>query len=218
MNSDVVIIGGGIIGTACAYFLAGKGARVMDLERDHLACGATGSTAAIISVSGSASTPQALLPLSLESYNLILEHAHNFDPDIELAQDGALYAAMNDDEAAAIYPFYEEIWQMGIDCRIMDGPEARRLEPLLAERVTAAVFNPASFHVNPFHLSAAYLNSALREGGRVEYGVEVREIVTVSDRVEKVVTNRGDFRGEWVVIAGGANSPELLSSHGLQTT
>ena len=207
MNSDVVIIGGGIIGTACAYFLAGKGARVMVLERDHLACGATGSTAAIISVSGSGSTPQALLPLSLESYNLILDHVHHFDPDIELAQGGALYAAMNDEEAAAIHPFYEEIQQMGINCSIMDGPEARRFEPLLADHVTAAVFNPASFHVNPVYLSAAYLTSALRGGGQIEYGVEVREIVTVSDRVEKVVTNRGDFRGEWVVIAGGASSP-----------
>jgi sarcosine oxidase subunit beta len=98
----------------------------------------------------------------------------------------------------------------------MDGPEARRFEPLLADHVTAAVFNPASFHVNPFHLGAAYLNSALRRGGRVEYGVEAREVVTGSDQIRKVVTNRGDFQGDWVVIAGGANSPELLSANGLQ--
>jgi sarcosine oxidase subunit beta len=216
MNSDVIIIGGGIIGTACAHFLAVKGARVLLLERDHLACGATGSTAAIISVSGSGTTPEELLPLSLESYNLILDRLQSFDPPIEIVQGGALYVAMSDEEATAIRPYFEEIHQMGIDGTIMNGSEALRFEPLLADHVTCAVFNPASFHVNPFYLAAAYLNTALRSGGRVEYGVEVREIVAGNDRIEKIVTNRGDFRGEWVVIAGGANTPKLLASHGLQ--
>ena len=216
MNSDVIVIGGGIIGTACAHFLAIKGARVTVLERDHLACGATGSTAAIISISGSGPTSEALLPLSLESYNLILEHLQSFNPPIEIVQGGALYAAMSDKEATAIRPFYEEIHQLGVDCTIMDGAEARRFEPLLADHVACAVFNPASFHVNPFYLNSAYLNTALRGGGRIEYGVEVKEIVTGSDRVQKVVTNRGDFQGDWVVVAGGANTPELLAPHGLQ--
>jgi sarcosine oxidase subunit beta len=216
MGWDVIIIGGGIIGTACAHFLALKGARVLVLERSHLACGATGSTAAIIGVSGSGTTSEALLPLSLESYNLILEHQPSFDPPIEIVRGGALYVAMSDEEADAIRPFYDELGQLGIDCSIMDGPEARLFEPLLADHVTTAVFNPACFHVNPFYLGSAYLNTALGRGGRVEFGVEVKEIVTGSNRVRKVVTNRGDFQGDWVVVAGGANTPELLDTHGLQ--
>jgi glycine/D-amino acid oxidase-like deaminating enzyme len=105
---------------------------------------------------------------------------------------------------------------MGIDCRLLDGREARDFEPLLAPRVTTAIFNPASFHVNPFRLGEAYLNAALRQGGRVEYGVEVQDIVVGNDKVEKVVTNRGDFQGNWVVVAGGAHTPGILSALGLQ--
>ena len=125
MHSDVIIIGGGVISTACAYFLANKGAKVKVLERSHLACGASGCTAAIISVGGSASTPQALHPLSLESYNLTLEHEPNFDPPLETIRGGALYVAMSEEEAIAIRPLYEDLRRMGIDCSMMDGPEAR---------------------------------------------------------------------------------------------
>jgi glycine oxidase len=216
MQADVIIIGGGVIGTACAYFLAGRGVNVLVLERDHLGCGATGNTAAVISISGSGSTPAPLQPLSLESYQLFLDHEQNFDPPLEIIRAGALYAAFDEQEAVAIQPFYDEIHQMGIDCRMLDGKQALDFEPLLSPRVTAAVFNPASFHLNPFRLGEAYLNGALCRGGRVEYGVEVREIVVGNDKVEKVVTNRGDFQGDWVVVAGGAHTPQILSSLGLR--
>jgi len=216
MHSDVIIIGGGVIGTACAYFLANKGARVLVLERSHLASGASGCTAAIISISGSGSTPAPLLPLGVESYNLVLDHEPGFDPPLEIIRGGAMYVAMSGQEAAAIHPFYDEIRQMGIDCTLMDGPEARRFEPLLAEHVVSAIYNPACYHVNPFRLSAAYLNGALRQGGRVEYGVEVRELVAAGDKIEKVVTNRGEYRGDWVVAAAGAHTPRLLSPLGIQ--
>jgi sarcosine oxidase subunit beta len=216
MQPDVIIIGGGVIGTACAYFLAGRGMKVLVLERNHLVCGATGSTAALISISGSSSTPAPLRPLGVESYHLFLDHEQNFDPPLEMIRGGSLYAAFNEEEAATIRPFYDEIRQMGIDSRLLESREALDFEPLLAPQVTAAVFNPATFHVNPFNLGAAYLNGALRNGGRVEYGVEVQNIVADGDKVEKVVTNLGDFTCDWVVVAGGAHTPEILSSIGLQ--
>jgi len=216
MQPDVIIIGGGVIGTACAYFLANKGAKVTLLERSHLNSGASGCTAAIISVGGSSSTPAALHPLSLESYNLVLEHEHNFDPPLETNRGGALYVAMSEAEAEAIQPHYEDLRQMGIDCSMMDGVQARDFEPILADHVACAIHNPACFHVNPFRLGEAYLNAALRQGSAVEYGVEAQELVFGSGKVEKVVTNRGDYRANWVVVAGGAHTPQLLSSLGLQ--
>ena len=55
MHSEVIIIGGGVIGTACAYFLAKRGVTVLVLERSHLGAGASGTTASIISIGGSSS-------------------------------------------------------------------------------------------------------------------------------------------------------------------
>ena len=216
MNADVIIIGGGVIGTACAYFLARRGVKVLVLERNHLGAGASGTTAAIVSISGSSGTPEPLRPLNLEGYNLILAAEQDFDRPLEVIRGGALYTAMNEQEVLELRSFYEEIREMGIDCKLMDGTEARRLEPLLCRDVTGALYNPACYHVNPFRLVVGYLDAALRRGSRVEYGVEVKEMKVSNGRIERVVTDQGDYHADWVVVAGGAHTPQILSSQGLQ--
>jgi sarcosine oxidase subunit beta len=216
MKFDVIIIGGGVIGTACAYFLAGRGAKVLVLERSHLAAGASGTTAAIVSIGGSSATPEPLQPLNAESYNLILAAEQEFDRPLEIIKGGLLYVALNESEALELRDFEKEIRRMGIDCQLLDGPQARRFEPLLAPDVTAGLHNPASYHVNPFRLVQGYLGAAVRKGGRVNYGVEVKDIEVNSGMIERVVTNKGDYHADWVVVAGGAHTPRILSSLGRQ--
>jgi glycine/D-amino acid oxidase-like deaminating enzyme len=212
MQPDVIVIGGGVIGAACAYFLAEREAKVMVLERSHLGAGASGTTAAIVSISGSSVTPEPLRPLNIEGYHLIREIAQSFDRPLEIIHGGALYAAMNDQEALEIRSFYDEIRQMGIECKLLDAVEARQFEPLLSTDVRAALHNPASYHVNPFRLVHGYIDAALRQGGRVEYGVDVKEVRIQNDRIEKIVTDSGTYHADWVVVAGGAYTPAILSS------
>ena len=216
MNSEIIIIGGGVIGTACAYFLSKRGLKVLVLERSHLGAGASGTTASIVSIGGSSSTPEPLQPLNVESYQLILDAEQDFERSLEIIRGGALYAAMNEPEALELRAFDKEIRSMGIDCKLMDGPEARREEPLLCPGVEAALLNPASYHLNPFRLVDGYLSSALNKGSRVEFGVEVRGVEVSNDRIERVVTNKGDYHADWVVVAGGAYTPQILSSLSVQ--
>ena len=216
MQPDVIIIGGGVIGAACAYFIAERGAKVLVLERSHLGAGASGSTAAIISISGSSGTPEPLRPLNVEGYHLILKIAQNFDRPLEIIHGGTLYAAMNDQEAHEFGLFYDDIQQMGIDCKLLDGDEARQLEPLLCPDVRAGLYNPASYHVNPFRLVQGYIDLALRQDGRIEYGVEVKNIRVRNGRIDQIDTDKGAYYADWVVVAGGAHTPRLLSSVDLQ--
>jgi glycine/D-amino acid oxidase-like deaminating enzyme len=123
---------------------------------------------------------------------------------------------MNEKEALEIHAFDKEIRRMGIDCTLMDGPEARREEPLLCSAVTAALLNPASYHLNPFRLVDGYLGAALAKGSRVAYGVEVHGIEVSNDRIDRVVTNKGDYHADWAVVAGGAHTPQILSSLSVQ--
>jgi sarcosine oxidase subunit beta len=215
-REDVIIIGGGVIGTACAYFLSRRGAEVLLLERKHLGAGASGTTAAIISVSGTSGTPEALRRLNLESFDLILNSEQEFDQPIEIIRDGTLYVAMDDREAHELEPAYEEVRELGIDARWMVGEEIRRFEPLLGPGAHTAFYHPASYHVNPFRLYEGYLGAALRRGSRVEYGVEVKEVKLNNNRIERIITNRGDYQADWVVVAGGAWTPEILSSLGIE--
>ena len=212
MNPEIIIIGGGVIGTACAYFLSKRGLKVLVLERSHLGAGASGTTASIVSIGGSSSTPEPLQPLNVESYHLILDAEQDFKRPLETIQGGILYTAMNEQEALELQAFDKEIRGMGIDCKLMDGSEAYREEPLLCPEVKAALLNPASYHINPFRLVDGYLSSALGKGSRVEYGVEVHGLKVSNDRIDRVLTNKGDYHADWVVVAGGAYSPQILSS------
>ncbi len=212
MKEDVIIIGGGVIGTACAYFLSQRGTRVLLLERNHLGCGASGTTAAIISISGTSGTPAALRRLNIESFELLLDIEQDFDQPLEVIRDGTLYVAMNELEARELKPAYEEVREMGFDAQWLAGEEIRRFEPLLGPDAHTAFYHPACYHVNPFRLYEGYLGAALRRGSRVEYGVEVQAVKLNNNRVERIITNKGNYQADWVVVAGGAWTPEILSA------
>ena len=211
IKEEVIIIGGGVIGTACAYFLSRRGIKVLLLERNHLGSGASGTTAAIISISGTSGTPEALRRLNVESFDLILDSEQDFDQPIEAIRGGALYVAMDDRQARDLKPAFDEVREMGIDAKWLVGEELHLIEPLLGPDAHTAFYHPASYHVNPFRLYEGYLGAALRRGSRVEYGVEVQEVELNNNRVERIITNRGEYQADWVVVAGGAWTPEILA-------
>jgi sarcosine oxidase subunit beta len=216
MNADVIIVGGGVIGTACAYFLSLRGVKVLLLECNHLGAGASGTTAAIIGISGTRGAPDVLQRLSIESYRLISEIEQDFDKPVELIRGGSLYAAASEKEIEEIQSGYEEILEMGIEAQWMNGPEACRFEPLLGPGIVAAFYHPESFHVNPFRLYEGYLGAALRRGSRVEYGVEVQEVKLKNDQIDRLTTTNGDYHADRVVVAAGARTPEIFSSLGIE--
>ena len=212
MNADVIIIGAGAIGTACAYFLSRRGVKVLVLERHHLCAGASGATASMISFSGTSGTPEQLQALNLESHRLIQEIEADFESPMEKISGGSLFVAMNEQEAEEIRPSFEEVRQMGIECKFLDGDDARRLEPLLSPKVTAAIFTPANYHVSPFRLCSGYLSGALRRDGAAQYGVRVRDVKVQNGRIDRVITDSGDYHADWVVVAAGAWTAEILQS------
>ena len=108
MKPEIIIIGGGVIGTACAYFLSKRGLKVLVLERSHLGAGASGTTASIVSIGGGSSTPKPLQPINVESYHLILDAEQDFERSLEIIRGGTLYAAMNEQEALELQAFDKE--------------------------------------------------------------------------------------------------------------
>ena len=215
MNPDVIVIGAGVIGTACTYFLSRKGLKVLLLERAHLCAGASGATAALISVGGSGVPSDPIRQMTVEGHRLIQELEADFDRPIEKIDGGSLFVAVGTEQARELTRFYEQLRKIIPSCSQMDGPQVHALAPMLTPRVTAAVFNPVNYHVNPFRLCEGYLSAALRQGSRVDYGVTVREIIVSDDRIERVSTDCGDYCADWVVVAAGAQTPQVLSSIGI---
>ena len=212
MNPDVIVIGAGVAGTACAYFISRKGQKVLLLERTHLCAGASGASAALISLGGSSVPTGSIQQMTVEGHRLIQELEQHFEKPIEKVHGGSLYVAVGEKQVQEVRLFYERLRKIVPSCNLLDGPQARALEPMLSPQVEAAVFNPANYHVNPFRLCEGYLSAALRRGAKIEYGVTVREIKTRNDRIERVSTDHGDYVADWVVVAAGAQTPQVLSS------
>ncbi len=212
MKPDVIIIGAGVIGTACAYFLSLRGVKTLVLERRHLCAGASGASAALIVSGGVRNVRDPVERFNSESHRLLQEIAPDFDRSIEMIRGGSLMIA-DTVHSAAQFQWY--VSHTAPDCEYLDGPDACRLEPLLSRSVIGALYNPNDFHVNPFRLCEGYLTAALRNGCRVEYGVDVEAVRLKNGRIDRIVTDKGDFHAEWVIAAGGAETSPLLKTAGI---
>ena len=151
MNPDVIVIGAGVIGTACAYFLSRKGLKVLLLERAHLCAGASGATAALISVGGSGIPSDPIRQMTVEGHRLIQDLEEDFDRPLEKVHGGSLFVAAGEEQERELTLYFEQLRNIIPSCRLLDGPQVRALEPMLTSQVTAAVFNPAYFQdISPF--------------------------------------------------------------------
>src|SRR3954469_23287933 len=104
---DSIFVGGGVIGLACAWRAAQRGARVCVLERERPAAGASGVAAGMLAPAGEASWGEdSLVSLNLDAlrrwpeFTAELERAS--DTEIGFARSGALHAALDRDEAESL--------------------------------------------------------------------------------------------------------------------
>jgi glycine/D-amino acid oxidase-like deaminating enzyme len=103
----------------------------------------------------------------------------------------------------------------GYGARLVDGAEARRLEPALAQVPDVAVHVAEEGAVEPLHAVERLLAAAGALGAEIQHGVAVQGLHLVGDAVRGVVTDGGVMAAEEVVIAAGTATAKLLSSAGV---
>jgi sarcosine oxidase subunit beta len=211
---DVIVVGGGVIGAASLYHLAKRGLRAMLLEGDHLASGASGATAGMISAAINPTGPIA--PLARGGLAAIEQAVQDFEIEPEIQRGGSINTARSEKGAKRLEVAAEEARQSGVEVQYLEGPEVREREPLIAASILAASFNPGGFHLNPFLLCAGFVAAARRFGADARYGVKVHDVELNGNRIGKLVTNQGDFRCGWVVNSCGAHAPQILERAGVR--
>jgi glycine oxidase len=210
---DAIFVGAGVIGLACAWRAAQRGARVCVLERDRPAAGATGVAAGMLAPVGEASWgEERLLALNLESLRrwpaFAGEVRDEADLDTGFAQQGALHVALDRDEAEELRRRYELHRKLGLDSEWLPGRECRRLEPGLATAVRGGAHVPGEASVDPRRAVAALLGALERRGVDVESGAEV---VAAQRHAGAWRVETGDsrtFEGATLVLAVGCWSGE----------
>lgn len=211
--TEVVVVGGGAIGTATAYELARRDARVTLLEGEGLARGASGRNHGFLWLHTRYPGPSLDLCLASAARYRTLEAELEFRFDHRPC--GGLVAAYDEGECEILREFVAQRRALGLDFHFLTGDEARAFEPDLSPVVRGASHFAGDGHVYPFLLVAGLANAARRHGARITTGCRVGSIDVVGGRVAGVTHAGGRTAADAVVLAAGAWSPLVARSCGL---
>jgi glycine oxidase len=175
---DALIVGGGVIGLACAWAATGRGLDVCVLERDQPSSAASAVAAGMLAPVSEASWGEDdLLALNLASHRLWPEFASELGEasgrEVGYRDCGAIHVALDRDEAEQLRRHHRLHGELGLASEWLRPRQARRLEPGLAPGVTAALHVPGEAAVDPRLLAAALLRALERAGVPVIARAEV---------------------------------------------
>jgi D-hydroxyproline dehydrogenase subunit beta len=212
-GSDVVVVGGGIIGAACAHDLAREGATVTLLERDELAGAASGRN---IGFFGMPWDP-ALGPMASASLQLYLDVTADPPLPVHFDRDriGTVAVAIDDSDAAMVREEAATAERMGVRASRLDGPALKELEPELSPEISEAWLFDEGRRADPGALTLVLAELARRTGATIRHHLPARRLLVRNDAVVGVATDDGVIDASTVVVASGPWSTSLLRPLGI---
>ena len=180
-QSDIIVIGGGIIGLAITRKLCMSGLRVTLLEQSRTGRGASWAAAGMLAPHCEFDKPNPYFDLCRAGLNcyasFIKELKEETNSSIDYNTTGMIYTALNNKEQARLEDRYEQHYLRGIRVEKLSTREARRLEPNLSNKVHMALRYPADHQVENRDVISALTQSVKLHGGMIREGVTVQNIV-----------------------------------------
>ncbi len=212
--ADVVIVGGGIIGCSTAYYLAKQGVSVIVLEgSDHIGNGGSSRNGGGVRQSGRDPRELPLAMFGIKNFWPTL--SEELEVDCEYHQDGNLRLGKTEKHKEILEGLTSRAAAVGLDVRMIDGDEVRRINPYLSKEVTCASWCPTDGHANPLATTLGFYKMARRMGARFITGEKVAGLKKVKGSVRKVITEQNTYEGETVVLAAGLASRKLAATVGI---
>ncbi|MBX5470245.1 MAG: FAD-binding oxidoreductase [Thermoleophilaceae bacterium] len=213
MSRNVVVVGGGIVGCATAYFAAREGMKVTLLEKQTIAFGASGRNPGFVWLH--CRNPGFALEISRAGRALYPQLLEELPGGFEFRARGGLIYFNNEQQGAVFEEFVAARRADGLDIELIDGAEVRRLVPPIRPDVLGASFCSEDAQINTPTVVRALAAGARREGADIREGVSVEGLVFSGEEVVGVETDHGRVEADAVVMAAGAWSNPLLKSAGI---
>jgi len=213
-GSDVVVVGGGLVGCAIAREAALRGARVCLLERAAPAAEASWAAAGMLAPLSESERPGPFFRLSRESLALFPRFVAALQEETGLdacfRRSGKLLVALSGEESAALDQRRAWLAAEGLPNRMLDGPELRSLEPLVAGEAEAALLLEGDALVDNRALGRAAWGAAAAAGVRMLTGQAVSGVHIRKGRVAGLhLRGGGRLEAARVVLSAGAWSGQL---------
>jgi len=218
---DVVVIGGGAIGTAVAYHLARAGQRVTVVERRGVGQEASGANVGLVTLFSGHSfdepDPGPVFELTRASIDAYRTLGDEVGMDIEYEQEGGVVFAETPEKLAIIRRAYEGYRRYGVPVDWLDARGVLDCEPaFFHDGILGGVFCPLNGQINPLMLCRALAQGARRLGVRLLPGTSAHGISCEGGRVRAVRTSAGEIACEFVVNAAGAWAAEIGAMAGVK--
>jgi sarcosine oxidase subunit beta len=203
-EAEIIIIGGGMAGSATAYHLALHGRDVTLLERGKIASQASGQNMGGLGGAGWGNVPNLLAYLTMGSLDIFKELQVDMGYDVEFRQSGTLTAIHTE----AQYEFLEDrvLRQRsnGFDDELLSMREARAIEPQLNPELLGCTYLPGRGQADPVKSTRAFADAAAKAGASVDTGQNVTAINAQSDGGYSIQTDGADYRCQTLVLAAGS--------------
>ncbi len=211
-RADVVVIGGGIVGVAAAYFLARKGHVVALVEKGRIGAEQSGRNWGWCRQQN---RDRRELPLMRHSMDLWSRFNGEIGADTGFRRTGLVYVTKDPAELANWVAWGEMASEFQVDSRILSPAQARAMTPGNEQDWIGGVHSPTDGRAEPAMATPALAAAARRLGVTIHQACAARGLEMTAGRVSGVVTERGTIAAGAALCAGGAWASMFCRRHGI---
>jgi glycine oxidase len=216
-TTDVIVVGGGVIGLAVARALNERGiARVTVVERAEPGAEASHAAGGMLAAQAEANEADALFELCVSSRELYPAWATSLleetGIDIQLERTGTLYLAFTEGDEEESERRFQWQTKKGLPVERLTRNEARKLEPCVSPRVRSVLRFPLDVQVDNRRLVTALVSSLAKRQVQIMTGTHVKSLFIEDDRIAGIETDLNTIRAPIVVVANGAWASFLIIS------
>lgn len=215
-TADVIVIGGGVVGCATAYYLAKNGVKnVIVLEADKsIGHGGSSRNGGGVRQSG---RDVRELPYAIYAVQNMWPHlSEELGVDVEYYQRGNLRLGKTETHLEKLEKLASNARSLGLDMNVVDGKTVKEICPYLSDDIIGASWCPTDGHANPMMTTLAYYKRSTEMGVRYFTEAKVKELRKIKGKVRKVVLESGEiFEAETVIVAAGYESRYITRTVGI---
>lgn len=205
---DVAIIGSGITGSACAYFLSKYRLKIAVIEKNNdVCCGTTKANSAIIHAGYDPHPETLMAKLNVKGSAMAKEICAKLD--VPYNQIGSLVVAFSEEEAKTVEELFERGNANGVpNLKILNRKELKEAEPMISDEALCALYAPSAAIVNPWEYGLAMAETAVRNGAEILLESEVTSIKK-ENGVFKITAGEKEIEAKYVINAAGVNCDDI---------